>query len=318
MDISIKPKIYVSTLITQTKPAESFDIIRYSGLPCAYCGKKMLTSNFISKTFNTDAETNTEMLERAIKLKQSLPLYKQEILDILNQTKIQNKLTSDTQILKKASEKSSAHIKKEVFKRFEEIKNIIDNSNDTRLKTLISRNGKKYKELLLKNPNYMELVKLVKNCFYNGYSGITNNETRTKIEEKISDIKSGKDTYEKDYTLKRIIYRYPRQFYMYLFNHSIATVDHVVPKSAGGPDTRDNFLSVCRDCNEKKSNLPLSLFMIKSPKIKTNIINQLKILKASIPQMVLQGKLDINYLDYYDNISRNLAKITKAEINITA
>lgn len=36
--------------------------------------------------------------------------------------------------------------------------------------------------------------------------------------------------------------------------HRLATTDHVLPVSRGGPDRRDNYLAVCHACNNDKAN----------------------------------------------------------------
>lgn len=38
-----------------------------------------------------------------------------------------------------------------------------------------------------------------------------------------------------------------------------ATIDHVIPRSKGGPNTQDNVVAACSECNEKKGRkLPLN------------------------------------------------------------
>ena len=39
------------------------------------------------------------------------------------------------------------------------------------------------------------------------------------------------------------------------------TLDHVVPRCAGGPDTLDNLLPACSKCNNRKGTRPLLTFL---------------------------------------------------------
>lgn len=39
-------------------------------------------------------------------------------------------------------------------------------------------------------------------------------------------------------------------------NPLTATLDHVVPQSEGGADTRRNLVTACEECNGRKGNLP--------------------------------------------------------------
>lgn len=40
-----------------------------------------------------------------------------------------------------------------------------------------------------------------------------------------------------------------------------ATIDHIQPKSAGGPNRFENYVMACRRCNSLKSNLPADAFL---------------------------------------------------------
>ena len=54
------------------------------------------------------------------------------------------------------------------------------------------------------------------------------------------------------------------------FSKSELTIDHVTPKSAGGPKTWENLVAACRRCNQKKANkLPreANMFPKNTPRI---------------------------------------------------
>jgi 5-methylcytosine-specific restriction endonuclease McrA len=40
-----------------------------------------------------------------------------------------------------------------------------------------------------------------------------------------------------------------------------ATIDHIVPKSKGGPNKESNYAAACFLCNSKKGNMPLLIFL---------------------------------------------------------
>lgn len=44
--------------------------------------------------------------------------------------------------------------------------------------------------------------------------------------------------------------------------HNSATIEHILPKSRGGPDVRDNFMAVCMCCNQERGNTPLGPHLI--------------------------------------------------------
>ncbi len=59
-----------------------------------------------------------------------------------------------------------------------------------------------------------------------------------------------------------------------VFSASDLTLDHVVPRSQGGPRTWDNIVTACRPCNGKKSNLSCDeagMFPLKEPRLPTTL-----------------------------------------------
>lgn len=66
-------------------------------------------------------------------------------------------------------------------------------------------------------------------------------------------------------TRKNLFWRdnYTCQYCRLRFSKSELTIDHVTPKSAGGPKTWENIVAACRKCNQKKgSKLPREANMI--------------------------------------------------------
>ena len=59
------------------------------------------------------------------------------------------------------------------------------------------------------------------------------------------------------------------------------TLDHIVPKSAGGTDRTDNIVAACRRCNYAKGDLPVEQFLSRRPAPLARIQAQLKKLLAS-------------------------------------
>lgn len=43
---------------------------------------------------------------------------------------------------------------------------------------------------------------------------------------------------------------------------NLATVDHMVPRSLGGPDTTDNMFVMCRQCNNDRGNACFVMFVV--------------------------------------------------------
>lgn len=75
---------------------------------------------------------------------------------------------------------------------------------------------------------------------------------------------------------------------------ALLEIDHIKPKSKGGKDDINNYLTACFDCNRGKSNIPLT-------KIPSQLAENLKILKAK------ESQYD-EYLKYLKHIERRIEK----------
>lgn len=49
------------------------------------------------------------------------------------------------------------------------------------------------------------------------------------------------------------------------FQAKKTTIDHKHPRSLGGSNKKNNLVIACRECNMKKGNIPLELFLNKEP-----------------------------------------------------
>jgi 5-methylcytosine-specific restriction endonuclease McrA len=58
---------------------------------------------------------------------------------------------------------------------------------------------------------------------------------------------------------RRAVFARDRHRCQYCGSPRHLTVDHVVPRSKGGPDTWDNLVTSCAPCNRKKGDRPLHL-----------------------------------------------------------
>lgn len=57
------------------------------------------------------------------------------------------------------------------------------------------------------------------------------------------------------------------------------TVDHIIPKSAGGTDAESNLIACCKECNAKKADQALGVFLLqKTASKRTAYLNRLNAL----------------------------------------
>lgn len=53
-----------------------------------------------------------------------------------------------------------------------------------------------------------------------------------------------------------------------------ATIEHIIPKSKGGPNAEFNYMAVCSSCNNERGNQPLGLYLLaKQHKTRTEVLD---------------------------------------------
>ncbi|MBQ7450121.1 HNH endonuclease [bacterium] len=318
MEIRPRPYIYIEP--QNDSLPEDFKLTRFDEIPCAYCGREMISLKTLNRIFYSDSDTEftTDLIENAREKGYLLPPFQQQVLNILTQSQFVNNLTTDNQIIRNALFSSKKEIKRDIAQRLQEIYDIIQNSDETKLKELIEVNGDIYWDALLKKYNYRELLKFVRSSRYLGISSSSQNETHKEINKVIADIDETNEFSTDDYIARKGSYIDPRIFYIKLFEKITSTVDHIVAKAKGGPNRRDNFLAVCQECNSKKSDIPLPVFIKFKPEVKENIEKQIRLLKTLIPTFISNHKLNKDYENYTDEVSKFLRYITQGNLDIKA
>ena len=275
-----------------------------------------MLQKYLREIFNEDSTIGTDCIETAREIGYLLSPEKQQILNMLTQTQVMYGLTTDNQIIRKAISDARKYVKNDILQRFEEIVNNIKKSSATRAKLYLMFNEERNRKYLAKKADYEELIKFVRGDSYLDISTRTQDSDLDEVNAIIQDIEEEKDKYPEAYMTRRALYKTPSEFYIDLFEKTLSSIDHVVPKSKGGSDTRRNFLAVCRGCNEKKGSTPLPVFMAADSKITPNIEHHIKFLRASVPKYVAERKLSREYLTYPDEISENLQEITNGTLNL--
>ena len=100
-----------------------------------------------------------------------------------------------------------------------------------------------------------------------------------------------------------------------IFNSLIASIEHIVPRSQNGTDKVSNIITMCRNCNAKRSSIPYDEFLLYHPEMKKNTERQVKV----VADKVLKGQLTPDYRFYPIKVSLLLKEYTNGKIspNIT-
>ena len=149
--------------------------------------------------------------------------------------------------------------------------------------------------------------------FIHAVSNITSNE---KVQEGIDEIVKKLPTstndansffvkYSKD---KRTSKAIARQFFM----RSIATTEHLHPKSKGGVNRTDNYICDCANCNEQKANVYFDDWQKTIPNIKEKLEQYLQ----DVQDAYDRGEISAAYANYTDEIVDTVDKLTMGKIKL--
>jgi hypothetical protein len=71
-------------------------------------------------------------------------------------------------------------------------------------------------------------------------------------------------------------------------NHRLLTLDHVIPKCAGGLTTDENLVTCCKACNQDKADTTLSDFMEARAASRDNVVQEYGIMAVEISENTLE------------------------------
>ena len=93
---------------------------------------------------------------------------------------------------------------------------------------------------------------------------------------------------------------------------SIATFEHIKPKSEGGFGSIDNGIVLCAECNSNRQSIPYAEFMQYNPKMPYSTQKQI----LQISDLILQNRIESRHKDYPIKIASTLYENSDGKINI--
>lgn len=295
-----------------------FEITNIDYLPCAYCGKDMISVKTLNDMFPEKLCVDTSMIDTARENGYLLKPFQQNVLNFLSQTQGFYNLENDGQILSKARNLSKYEVSEDIMERFFKIIEIIENSDNIRLIDFLRRN-KDYCELALRRKNsYKELVKFVRNRKFLEINPNSKNKTEALINDTIYDIDTPAEFSIPSYIMQKSEPHSISEFYKLLFEKSSSSIEHIKPKTKGGKDKMSNYLAVCRDCNSSRGSISLSSYIKMHPEIADNIKKQLLFLKRILPKLISDNKIDEKYDEYPYWVSKTLNRLSGGKVDIIA
>ncbi len=97
-----------------------------------------------------------------------------------------------------------------------------------------------------------------------------------------------------------------------LLKQSTQTIEHIHPKSLGGPNATQNFIAECGDCNWPRGNSSYLQWLKVHPEYPLKAQDHIEWFQ----QQVVDGKIDSRYDDYGIDVKKTLSKETNGQIEL--
>ncbi|MBR1776708.1 hypothetical protein IJ750_06535, partial [bacterium] len=97
-----------------------------------------------------------------------------------------------------------------------------------------------------------------------------------------------------------------------LVQPSIATAEHIHPDTLGGPDNTSNYVAECGDCNSKRGHMPLEEWMENFPNMPRSVQRNIN----EVTERIINGNLGGRYDDYPLDIQATMARETGGIIQL--
>lgn len=97
-----------------------------------------------------------------------------------------------------------------------------------------------------------------------------------------------------------------------LLKPSMQTIEHIHPKSKGGPNATQNFIAECADCNNPRGNMSYAQWLKVHPEYPLKAQDHIEWFQ----QQVVDGKIDSRYDDYGVDVKATLSKESNGIIEL--
>lgn len=134
-------------------------------------------------------------------------------------------------------------------------------------------------------------------------------DSKGKILNKAIDMPFESDFFKKvnkDYTD-------PKKFIRGLFSNAIKTAEHIHPKSLGGPNNTENYMSECNECNENRQNYNLNNYwQTRYPSMPYNVQKY----ADTVTEQIIDGTINGKFVDYPVDLKAAVESETEGVIKV--
>lgn len=97
-----------------------------------------------------------------------------------------------------------------------------------------------------------------------------------------------------------------------LLKPSMQTIEHIHPKSLGGPNATQNFIAECGDCNNPRGNMSYAQWLKVHPEYPLKAQDHIEYFQ----QQIVDGKIPSDYDDYGIDVKKTLSKESNGIIEL--
>ncbi len=304
---------------------KAFEVKNINDLHCPICGLLMLNEkqqrSYMKDVANKKGEALKKALEKyeneteVVKNKENSrnqTIYrgvKQKIVTTLKELALRYPDLDLSELVKLKRKESLNKLIREQLAIFSEIERLIQNSKmNRRERRRILRKLEMYKKMAKDTTNSDFKRKVFIEDIQSEISSYTTRKKIKTIAQKLPSSKTKEDAFFVKYSSEGTT---NQDIAWSLISQSIVTAEHLIPKSNSGPNSTENYICDCNDCNSKRSNTPFYVWMKnKEAKFQKGLQQYLYDVQNALKNKIISSK----YKDYISDIIDTIAKLSNGEI----
>lgn len=284
---------------------DSFEVKRIYNLPCPVCGIPMLQRNQIDSFVNSCQNAKgEELVELISKYRKYLHETEKSVADVLT---LEAEKHSDMDILELAQNIAGSRLANisqqqiDALNRIQKMSGSIISSKKEEFNKLIE-------EYVFIAENHAE--KFNKKDFIDKINDIlsANNSAKKKILKTAERIPTTNDSDTQFFV--KYSQKTKAEFASRLVTPSLATCEHIKPKSVGGADNTENYLAECQECNSKRNDTPFGKWVANIGSFASNFSNYIQ----TVSKKIESGEISAGYITYPSDVVKTVSDATSGKI----
>ena len=282
-----------------------FKVKREEGIPCACCGRMMMTNKGVQAFESKAVNANGEYLQNLLNanMEYFIGTEKAVVNFLVKASKEHPKLsmsgllTHYTPSAKVLLEDEQKNVMKEITEKASILgkDNVVEKCVNKALKDIDNSTDAKHFQ---RKPFLKEMVNVTK--------GLKDKELAGQLLDIAVKLPMSENSIEAfivkyghgDKDDKQIAHR--------LAQTAVSTAEHIHPDTLGGPDHTSNYVAECGDCNSKRGHMPLEEWMENFPNMPRSVQRNID----EVTERIIKGNLGDKYDDYPVDIQATMDRET--------